>query len=55
MADMSDATVDQGVSVSFLRIVSPSRVRSLWNKSVTMEADVTGLAAVLSAPSVQWL
>ena len=50
MPDISDATTDQGISVSFLRILCPIRIHSLWkrHKCGMIEPDVTRLAAVHS-------
>lgn len=48
MPDISDATVDQGVSMSFLRILPLIHIHLLWNKSGMVEPDVTRLAAVHS-------
>lgn len=61
MPDISDATADQGITMSFLRILSPIRINSLWkrHKCGMMEPDVTRLAAVHSLYGllrhVQWL
>ena len=61
MPDISDATADQGISMSFLRILCPIRIHSLWkrHKCGMIEPDVTRLAAVHSRycllRQVQWL
>lgn len=61
MPDISDATADQGISVSSRRTLLPVRIHSLWTrrKCGPIEPDATRLVAVHSLPClphhVQWL